>query len=287
MSETASLHAQTRTSISSLDAMAHHHPHYRSQFGDTTFTKLFVGGLAWETPTEEMRKYFDQFGDILEAVIITDKNTGKSKGYGFVTFCDQESARRACADPNPIIDGRRANCNIASLGRTRPSPPRGRNIVQGGGGGTAQGVPGAGPPSLPPPPVMYPPYGYTTYTPDYGYHHQATLYNPQVQQPQYYQQLYGASSSTMSTPYYYGYSVQAPRNTFSSPQANRLSPGPSYLYYPTPMEVSFSGYRPPQQSPMRQSFPSPNDSQSQQRTSSETATGIAITSESSNTQGKN
>lgn len=149
------------------------YPHYRSQFGDTTFTKVFVGGLAWETPTEEMRKYFEQFGDILEAVIITDKNTGKSKGYGFVcfslslslspthtlclwfffhlnvccvvwfdphytktcpiykhnkqqvTFRDPESARRACTDPNPVIDGRRANCNIASLGRPRPSPPRG------------------------------------------------------------------------------------------------------------------------------------------------------------------
>ena len=136
------------------------YPHYRSQFGDTTFTKVFVGGLAWETPTEELRKYFEQFGDILEAVIITDKNTGKSKGYGFVcidptslqhkkdqvftfsfiiliydvlvmlneqvTFRDPESARSACADPNPVIDGRRANCNIASLGRPRPSPPRGQ-----------------------------------------------------------------------------------------------------------------------------------------------------------------
>ena len=43
-----------------------------------------------------------------------------------VTFRDPEAARRACADPNPVIDGRRANCNIASLGRPRPSPPRGR-----------------------------------------------------------------------------------------------------------------------------------------------------------------
>ncbi|XLT68862.1 hypothetical protein HN873_025301 [Arachis hypogaea] len=144
------------------------YPHYRPhQFGDTTFTKLFVGGLAWETPTEELRKYFDQFGEILEAVIITDKNTGKSKGYGFVTFRDQESARRACSDPNPVIDGRRANCNIASLGRTRPSPPRGRNyMVQGGGaaqqGASYAGVPaGAGPSSLAAaPPLMYPPpYG--------------------------------------------------------------------------------------------------------------------------------
>lgn len=61
-----------------------HHQHYRSPFGDTTFTKVFVGGLAWETPTDVMRTYFEQFGEILEAVIITDKNTAKSKGYGFV-----------------------------------------------------------------------------------------------------------------------------------------------------------------------------------------------------------
>lgn len=60
-------------------------PQYRSRFGDTTLTKVFVGGLAWETPTEELRRYFEQFGEILEAVIITDKFTGRSKGYGFVS----------------------------------------------------------------------------------------------------------------------------------------------------------------------------------------------------------
>lgn len=59
--------------------------HYRSPFGDTTYTKVFVGGLAWETPTDIMRRYFEQFGEIFEAVIIADKNTGKSKGYGFVS----------------------------------------------------------------------------------------------------------------------------------------------------------------------------------------------------------
>lgn len=56
------------------------------QFGDTTYTKVFVGGLAWETQKETMKKYFEQFGDILEAVVITDKTTGRSKGYGFVCF---------------------------------------------------------------------------------------------------------------------------------------------------------------------------------------------------------
>lgn len=56
------------------------------QFGDTTCTKVFVGGLAWETQKETMKMYFEQFGDILEAVVITDKTTGRSKGYGFVSF---------------------------------------------------------------------------------------------------------------------------------------------------------------------------------------------------------
>lgn len=57
----------------------------RGQFGDTTLTKVFVGGLAWETPKEAMKDHFDQYGDILEAVIISDKLTGRSKGYGFVS----------------------------------------------------------------------------------------------------------------------------------------------------------------------------------------------------------
>ena len=46
-----------------------------------------------------------------------------------VTFRDAESARRSCAEPNPVIDGRKANCNIASFGRPRPSPPRGLWIL--------------------------------------------------------------------------------------------------------------------------------------------------------------
>ncbi|RDX85139.1 putative RNA-binding protein ARP1, partial [Mucuna pruriens] len=93
------------------------------QYNDTTFTKIFVGGLAWETQRDTMRRYFEQFGEILEAVVITDKNTGRSKGYGFVTFKDPESAMRACQNPSPVIDGRRANCNLASLGANKNRPP--------------------------------------------------------------------------------------------------------------------------------------------------------------------
>lgn len=112
-----------------------------SQFGDTTLTKVFVGGLAWETPKDTLREHFEKYGDILEAVIISDKVTGRSKGYGFVTFKEAEAAKKACEEPSVIINGRRANCNIASLGARRPrsspitpplSPPP-PPYTQGGG----------------------------------------------------------------------------------------------------------------------------------------------------------
>ncbi|WOL19941.1 RNA-binding protein 38 isoform X1 [Canna indica] len=220
-------------------------PQYRSRFGDTTWTKVFVGGLAWETPTEELRRYFEQFGDILEAVIITDKATGRSKGYGFVTFRDPESARRSVVDPNPVIDGRRANCNIASLGRPRTSPRQGRSQE----GSTQQGPPQAlGPtygrvPAQVPPPMIYPtPFGYVAYPSEYGYQ-QAAMYNPQMAS-YYYQQVYGPTSPSNvgPPPYHYpqlGYPMQSPRASFASlPQG----PRPPFMgqQFPTShMEGSF------------------------------------------------
>ena len=52
---------------------------------DNTYTKLFVGGLPYSTTNETLKKYFLEFGDIEEAVVIHDKVTQKSKGYGFVS----------------------------------------------------------------------------------------------------------------------------------------------------------------------------------------------------------
>jgi RNA recognition motif-containing protein len=88
----------------------------QQQQQDTTYTKLFVGGLRWETTTEKLREHFSQFGEITEAVVIMDRQTGRSKGFGFVTFGTPEAATKATADAFPIIDGRRANCNLAALG---------------------------------------------------------------------------------------------------------------------------------------------------------------------------
>ncbi|XP_057975586.1 uncharacterized protein LOC131162959 isoform X3 [Malania oleifera] len=203
-----------------------------SPFGDTTYTKVFVGGLAWETQSDTMRRYFEQFGEILEAVVITDKNTGRSKGYGFVTFREPEAARRACADPTPIIDGRRANCNLASLGRPRPSPPYGRvrsvSPYVGGVQTTRGAYVGSFGYQQPVPynyqqGFMYPPYGnskkqsgsgrryapqldvyplnrYATYGPEYVY--PQGVYNPYLSQQ--YLQIYGVPGTVNPAVYPYG-----------------------------------------------------------------------------------
>ncbi|KAM2002546.1 hypothetical protein ACFX15_026230 [Malus domestica] len=185
---------------------------FNSPFGDTTLTKVFVGGLAWETQSDTLRRHFEQFGEILEAVVITDKNTGRSKGYGFVTFRDPESARRACLDPNPVIDGRRANCNLASLGRPRqpflfhgqvrsPAPILGRvqppRAAYMGSPNPAYHHP------IPhgyQPGFVYPSYGYTGYGPEFVYPQGAYPYMTQQQ----YLQIYGVPGTVNPGVYSYG-----------------------------------------------------------------------------------
>ncbi|KAF8405644.1 hypothetical protein HHK36_007720 [Tetracentron sinense] len=179
------------------------------QFGDTTYTKVFVGGLAWETQRETMKKYFEQFGDILEAVVISDKNTGRSKGYGFVTFREPEAAMRACVDAAPVIDGRRANCNLASLGvqRSRPStPPHGRSrnframnsFHAGLQGGVGTAFPSA--PTFPHYAIQqglpYNVYGYSPYSPEYTYptSYYSAYGGATTQYP-----MYGAGAAGMGT----------------------------------------------------------------------------------------
>lgn len=58
---------------------------------DNTFTKLFVGGLPYHTTDETLRAFFSQHGEIEEAVVIYDRNSGKSKGYGFVSVTAKAS----------------------------------------------------------------------------------------------------------------------------------------------------------------------------------------------------
>lgn len=70
--------------VSGLGALAGTTPQQK----DTTWTKLFVGGLPYHTTDKSLREHFNVYGEIEEAVVITDRQTGKSRGYGFVSIAN-------------------------------------------------------------------------------------------------------------------------------------------------------------------------------------------------------
>ena len=57
--------------------------------------RLFCGGLAWATTTEDLRDAFAPFGEVVDAKVVTDRDTGRSRGFGFVTFATAEAAQTA------------------------------------------------------------------------------------------------------------------------------------------------------------------------------------------------
>ncbi len=90
--------------------------------------KLFVGSLSWDTNDEGLRNAFAPHGEIEEAVVISDRDTGRSRGFGFVTFEDDEAADKAVAALNGTeLDGRTIRVDVAQA--------KERNRGGGGGGG--------------------------------------------------------------------------------------------------------------------------------------------------------
>jgi len=75
--------------------------------------KLFVGGLSWNIDTAGLKKAFGSFGDIEEAIVIMDRETGKSRGFGFVTFAQAEDAGKALSMDCAVLDGRTLKVKIA------------------------------------------------------------------------------------------------------------------------------------------------------------------------------
>jgi len=62
--------------------------------------KIYVGNLPFKVSEKELKEMFASFGDITEAVIISDKFSGRSKGFGFVTFATEDSAKKAVEEMN-------------------------------------------------------------------------------------------------------------------------------------------------------------------------------------------
>ena len=97
--------------------------------------KLYVGGLNWNTTEDTLFRSFAEFGEVEEAKIITDRDTGRSRGFGFVTFSTEDAAENAIAGMDgKELEGRYLKVNVA-----RERTPR-----RGGGGGGGYGGGGYG-----------------------------------------------------------------------------------------------------------------------------------------------
>lgn len=95
--------------------------------------KLFVGGLPWSVTSEELQDLFAPHGEVIDAVVIKDRETGRSRGFGFVEFEDDAAAEAAIrALNNSDLGGRTITVNEAN---DRPAGGGGGRMGGGGGGG--------------------------------------------------------------------------------------------------------------------------------------------------------
>ena len=83
-------------------------------------TKIFVGNLSWDTKDDGLKDFFLKFGNVVSATVITYRDTGRSKGFGFVEFDSEDAAKKAIEEGNGgELDGRNINVNEA-----KPPKPR-------------------------------------------------------------------------------------------------------------------------------------------------------------------
>jgi RNA recognition motif-containing protein len=88
--------------------------------------RIFVGGLAWATTKESLQQAFESYGEVTDSVVVSDRETGRSRGFGFVTFKNESDGQAALEQMNgAMLDGRTIRCDAATERPRRPgSGPR-------------------------------------------------------------------------------------------------------------------------------------------------------------------
>jgi RNA recognition motif-containing protein len=99
-------------------------------------TKLFVGGLAYAVNDDQLRDFFATVGTVQSAQVIVDRDSGQSKGFGFVEMSSDDEAKKAVAElDGKELEGRRIAVNEARPREQRPAGGGGGGFRSGGGGG--------------------------------------------------------------------------------------------------------------------------------------------------------
>ncbi len=95
-------------------------------------TRLFIGGLSWDTTDATLRAAFEPFGQVVDARVVLDRETGRSRGFGFVAFSAEPEAQAAVgAMEGAELDGRRIRVNEAQERGGGGAPPRPRRAFDG------------------------------------------------------------------------------------------------------------------------------------------------------------
>lgn len=93
---------------------------------------LFIGNLAYSTTDDSLKAHFETIGEVSSARVITDRETGRSRGFGFVEFADEANNQKAVDSLNgKELDGREISVNLAQPKESRPRQG-GNNNRQGG-----------------------------------------------------------------------------------------------------------------------------------------------------------
>uniref|UniRef100_A0A803NE10 RRM domain-containing protein n=1 Tax=Chenopodium quinoa TaxID=63459 RepID=A0A803NE10_CHEQI len=95
--------------------------------------KLFIGGISWDTDESRLKEYFGQYGEVVEAVIMRDRITGRARGFGFIVFADPAVAERVVMDKH-MIDGRTVEAKKAVPRDDQQILSRNNNMIQGSPG---------------------------------------------------------------------------------------------------------------------------------------------------------
>jgi RNA recognition motif-containing protein len=97
---------------------------------------IYVSNLSFNVQDEDLREFFTEYGEVSSAKVITDKFTGKSRGFGFVEMPDDAAAQKAIAElDNGTVEGRNIRVVEAKPKEDRPARPSGGGNRGGGGYG--------------------------------------------------------------------------------------------------------------------------------------------------------